>query len=90
VAGPTLTQRVEELTKEVQRVQSALETYKQLSDLKLRILEDQAAERTKVEDDLKSKIADLTAKTRYSKSGPGTRKNSPTAGSTSSKRPLSP
>jgi hypothetical protein len=62
VAGPTLTQRVEELTKEIQRLQTALGQLQTVTDLKLRVLEDDASERKRVEEQLREQIADLQQK----------------------------
>lgn len=62
MAGPTLAQRVNELTERVRVLEADLNTHKQLTDLKLKALQDQAADRAKGEDDLRNKVADLTAK----------------------------
>ena len=62
MAGPTLTQRVEELTEKLQGLQNALDTYKQLTDLKLKVLQDEVFDRKKNEEQLRVQVADLQQK----------------------------
>jgi hypothetical protein len=62
VPGPTPTQRIEELTAKLQRLQSDFEKYTELTDYKLKVLQEEAADRKKAEDTLRDKLAEQTAK----------------------------
>lgn len=61
-AGKNLTQQVEELTKQVQRLEVALETHRTVTDFRIKNLEAQLADRTKAEEQLTNKVSELTTK----------------------------
>lgn len=60
--GKSPTQRIDELTARVRDLEAALDTYQKVTDLALKTIEGQVSDRAKVEDDLRNKVADLTAK----------------------------
>jgi len=63
VPGPTLSRRVDELTKRVQELEAVLDKYRALNDVLLKSLESQVVERVKVDDLLQNKQAEMAAKT---------------------------
>jgi hypothetical protein len=60
--GKSPTQRVEELTARVVELEKALDTYRSVTDFRVANLEKQAVDRSKIEDELRNKVAELTAK----------------------------
>jgi hypothetical protein len=62
VPGKTPTQRIEELTEQLRALESAFEQYRSVTNLKVQRLEDRDAERQRIEDELRNKVAELTAK----------------------------
>lgn len=62
MAAPKYAQQIEDLTKRVQELEKVVELQKVAADLRLKNLEDQLKERTRVEEELRTKVAELTAK----------------------------
>lgn len=62
MAGKTPTQKIEELTNRVQDLEVALTKYQAVTDFALKTMEAQITDRTKVDDDLRNRVVDLTAK----------------------------
>jgi hypothetical protein len=62
VAGKTPTQRVEELTEQLRKLETAFETHRAITALKVQQLEVRDAEQTKAQEELRNKVAELTAK----------------------------
>ena len=61
MATPSPAQRISDLTERVRTLEADLNAYKQLTDYKLQVLQAQAADRAKGEEELRNKVADLTA-----------------------------
>ena len=62
MAGSTLTHKVEDLTLRLQEVVADHKMHRAVTELRLRVLEQQLVDRIKWEETLTNKIADLTAK----------------------------
>lgn len=62
MATPSPAQRISDLTERVRTLEADLAAHKQLTDYKLKALQDQAAERAKGEEELKNKVSELAAK----------------------------
>ena len=62
MATPNPSQRITELAERVRTLEAELATHKQVNEVKLKAIQDQAAERARGEEELKNKVADLTAK----------------------------
>ncbi len=60
--NPTPTQRIEELAKRVQELEKTVERQNVAAEFRLKSLEDQLKDRVRVEEDLRDKVVDLTAK----------------------------
>jgi predicted RNase H-like nuclease (RuvC/YqgF family) len=62
VAGPSLTQRVEELTKQVHELEKAFERYRAVTELALTNLEKQLADKKAAEDQHQARVNELQQK----------------------------
>jgi hypothetical protein len=62
VPNPTPTQRVEELAKRVQELEKTVERQNVAAEFRLKSLEDQLKDRVRIEEELRTKVAELTAK----------------------------
>jgi hypothetical protein len=62
VPGKSPTQRIDELEDRVRDLEAAAEQDRALTELRLRTLEARDAERSRTEDELRNKVAELTAK----------------------------
>jgi outer membrane murein-binding lipoprotein Lpp len=62
MAGKTPTERIAELTDRVRDLEAALDKYQSVTDLALKTMQAQLADRAKVEEELRTKVAELTAK----------------------------
>ncbi|MBP3957445.1 hypothetical protein J8F10_19535 [Gemmata sp. G18] len=60
--GKSPTQRIEELAKKVQELETAFEKHRAVADLQLQRLEARDGEHTRTEDELRNKVSELTAK----------------------------
>jgi hypothetical protein len=60
--GKSPSQRIEELTEQLRKLESTFETYRALTEFRIKDLEDCDAERGRKEEELRNKAAELTAK----------------------------
>ncbi|MBN9122602.1 MAG: hypothetical protein J0I06_26215 [Planctomycetes bacterium] len=62
MSAPKHVKQIEDLTKRVQELEKIVELQKAATELRLKSVEDQLKERSRVEDELRGKVSDLTAK----------------------------
>lgn len=65
MAGPTVAQvaeKVEELTRRLQQVESEHKAHRDVTDYRLKVVDQQLTDRARVEEELRNKVAELTAK----------------------------
>jgi hypothetical protein len=62
VSGKSPTQRIEELTEQLRKLEAAFETHRAVTDLKVQKLVERDAEHSRTEEELRNKVAELTAK----------------------------
>lgn len=60
--GKSPSQKIDELTARVRDLEAALDAYRKVTDFALKTMEAQIADRAKTEDELRTKVAELTAK----------------------------
>jgi hypothetical protein len=60
--GASLNERINELSEQLHEAQTAFESHRAVTEVRLQMAEQRLAERKRVEDELRDQIADLTVK----------------------------